>query len=955
MASISPGVSMSMVDGLTSKCPKEALLKISSTSHANALRLSMELSTSLNDTSNEPSKKKTIHPISLPKSIEQSSNNSNLNLKNSQSHYRNTEENYIKTLLSASSSVLSSLTKVGSGGSQASSELRQLETQRRTNDSAAKDIQCALQLRQLATLGADALGARRYANAAEAVRDYRAVPATDRAKIIAGPHAARGYERARDVLQRTVLDRYEAAVAKGDLTELSELTPLLGMLDLAGKGVGLYLRYSQANLSQVIAKGLETEEEAEEVQNVRKEEEEAGVRISRAEQRRRVEDRQIPVTVCSKLAKVYNAAVTHLRHHLPMVAYALGEADGDAALVQLVHIQVEKRAVKIIKEYLNEKRLPAMQARANNVANQIEEKYITGNSGLGEDLFSEAQNGGTPRNKHAAIEMMDDCGFKHELGTLPQINSFMDELALLLQHTESYDRFIRHAIDEVDKARVLRKKQKKEERRQTRVIQLENVEKELIGEELEKFEAEEKRMGQQKIQEILPSQTQLSEAISEVGGYYSGLERTLLLASMQRAFLSANYPDDRNYSSITILAPGRHTDTPGYHALQTSVVEEALFAAQRSTLRAFATGHTGTASAAVNFCADILGRVLLEVLSRRAETGISMLKPGDGLLPGAGGLGQAALSVMANAHKGLRNRRVHEEQGGDERALMKQRIETSIARSCANLNDFEVAVDYTSRLEEKFSQELESTYSPGRHETEQLRMCIKSIANVTESFQRTSNDVVENLIASLMPRIRSMVNETVGQEGGAGQSISNVMGGGVATNNAVRMNYHLDDDAYEMLQISESYITRLCFYIDELVSPLRSYLAPRLSDDLLVGLLGGASKRLEAAIKRGQFTALGALALDSDIRFFINFAKERFDSPDLSSTATLYKACGPLARLAQIALLMNVDDLEDVLDLITTSKRKKMWDLSLNDAKAFLNLRVDFEGRKVNELLKIDD
>lgn len=52
---------------------------------------------------------------------------------------------------------------------------------------------------------------------------------------------------------------------------------------------------------------------------------------------------------------------------------------------------------------------------------------------------------------------------------------------------------------------------------------------------------------------------------------------------------------------------------------------------------------------------------------------------------------------------------------------------------------------------------------------------------------------------------------------------------------------------------------------------------------------------------------------------------------------------------------MNVDDLEDVLDLISSSKRKQMWDISLNDAKAFLNLRVDFEGRKVNELLQISD
>lgn len=95
--------------------------------------------------------------------------------------------------------------------------------------------------------------------------------------------------------------------------------------------------------------------------------------------------------------------------------------------------------------------------------------------------------------------------------------------------------------------------------------------------------------------------------------------------------------------------------------------------------------------------------------------------------------------------------------------------------------------------------------------------------------------------------------------------------------------------------------------------------------------------------------------MDSDVRFFINFVKERVDSEALTSSATLYKSCGPLARLTQITHLINVDDLEDVMDLISSSKRKKMWDLSLNDAKAFLNLRVDFEGRKVNELLQITD
>jgi hypothetical protein len=87
----------------------------------------------------------------------------------------------------------------------------------------------------------------------------------------------------------------------------------------------------------------------------------------------------------------------------------------------------------------------------------------------------------------------------------------------------------------------------------------------------------------------------------------------------------------------------------------------------------------------------------------------------------------------------------------------------------------------------------------------------------------------------------------------------------------------------------------------------------------------------------------------------MNFVKDRVDSEALLSSTTLYKACNPLSRLAQISHLMNVDDLDDVLDLISSSKRKNMWDLSLNDAKAFLSLRIDFESRKVNELLHISE
>jgi len=806
-----------MSEALSTGAAEDSLLQLSEYSEANAIRLAKELAESLSKSyyvnrseskQNEDGKQQQQqhYPIKIPSSLQKSSHISK--------YHR--EENPIQTARACTESILASLSKVASGGSQASSDLRALETQRKHNDSAGNDVQAALSLRQLASFGADALGARRYTDAARAVSDYKRVNPSERAKLIAGPHAIRAHERTMDVLQRTVLEQYENAVAEGDLKGLSELTPLLGMLELADKGVGLYLRYSQTNLTNIMNSGIKEDEVVESKQNVQQAEENAGVRISRAEQKRREEQRRSAVTVCSKLAKIFNTAVTHLRHHLPMVAFSLGDADGDAALVQLVHVEVEKRAVEIIREYLGTNQLGSFHSKASAVADMIEERYLSGEV-LDEGIYGEEGgflgiSGGTSvTDKNAAIEMMDDCGFKAELGTFLHINARLDEIALLMQHTESYERFIRHAVDEVNKARDLRRKQKQGERRKKWLAELENEGKDATMEEAEKFDKQENEAQTlQRVQNVLPSQTQLNELIAEVGGYLSGTERAFLLGNLQRAFYNISIPDEYSFTPITILRGNRSPNAAGCFALQSTLVEECLYAAQQSTLRAFATGHSGTASAAANLCSDILGRVLLESMSQRAEAGSSLLRPGDGLLSGQGGLGQAAFSVMSTAQKGLTNatkgRRTG--TGGDgseeERAALQKQIDQGIARSCASLNDLEVAVDYTRRLEEKLIQEMESSFPPGK-KTDQLRHCIRSLSSVMESYQMSSKEAAEHLIAMVIPRVRSIVNECVGQETSTGASF---MTGGTTVASTVKMNYHLDDSGYEMAQISEGYMTR---------------------------------------------------------------------------------------------------------------------------------------------------
>jgi hypothetical protein len=72
---------------------------------------------------------------------------------------------------------------------------------------------------------------------------------------------------------------------------------------------------------------------------------------------------------------------------------------------------------------------------------------------------------------------------------------------------------------------------------------------------------------------------------------------------------------------------------------------------------------------------------------------------------------------------------------------------------------------------------------------------------------------------------------------------------------------------------------------------------------------------------------------------------DRLYGDEYQSQQAAAKACHPLSRLLQIVKLLNVDDLEDVVDLIGSSYG--IWDLKLDDCKAYLSLRVEFTSDSV--------
>ena len=90
------------------------------------------------------------------------------------------------------------------------------------------------------------------------------------------------------------------------------------------------------------------------------------------------------------------------------------------------------------------------------------------------------------------------------------------------------------------------------------------------------------------------------------------------------------------------------------------------------------------------------------------------------------------------------------------------------------------------------------------------------------------------------------------------------------------------------------------------------------------------------------------------MRDLFNYTKEKLYGAEYQSTTAITLGCPAFSRVLQISKLLNVD-LDDVLDLVSSLKRKNDWDLKLDDAKAFLSRRAEFESTKVNELLRLPD
>jgi hypothetical protein len=79
----------------------------------------------------------------------------------------------------------------------------------------------------------------------------------------------------------------------------------------------------------------------------------------------------------------------------------------------------------------------------------------------------------------------------------------------------------------------------------------------------------------------------------------------------------------------------------------------------------------------------------------------------------------------------------------------------------------------------------------------------------------------------------------------------------------------------------------------------------------VLNVLDIAAKRIEVSIRKCNVSSLGAITMDEDVRYLVNYGKNKIRGHAAKGSSILF-SCEGLARLVDIANILNGGDADDV-------------------------------------------
>lgn len=152
--------------------------------------------------------------------------------------------------------------------------------------------------------------------------------------------------------------------------------------------------------------------------------------------------------------------------------------------------------------------------------------------------------------------------------------------------------------------------------------------------------------------------------------------------------------------------------------------------------------------------------------------------------------------------------------------------------------------------------------------------------------------------------------------------------------------HDIDDVEFAEAEANEPWIQAVLLSLHTLLENFKPRLSALSFDQLVSYLTNTVASTLERAVLKSNFTRLGGLQFDRELRALVNFL----------TAVTSSTVRDRFARLHQINTVLNLEQPSEVLEYYGGSSSGVTWRLTPSEVRQVLQLRVDFRSDEIKRL-----
>ncbi|CAM8941950.1 unnamed protein product [Rhodiola kirilowii] len=271
-----------------------------------------------------------------------------------------------------------------------------------------------------------------------------------------------------------------------------------------------------------------------------------------------------------------------------------------------------------------------------------------------------------------------------------------------------------------------------------------------------------------------------------------------------------------------------------------------------------------------------------------------------------------ASSLLANEYHEALQQKMREPNLGAKLFLGgvgQQKTGTEIATA---LNNMDISGEYVLKLRHEIEEQCAEVF-PAPADRERIKSCLSELGDMSNNFKQLLNGGMEQLVATVTPRIRPVLDS-------------------VAT-----ISYELSEAEYADNEVNDPWVQRLLHAVETNAGWLQPVMTANNYDSFVHLVIDFITKRLEVIMMQKRFSQLGGLQLDRDARTLVSHF----------SGMTQRTVRDKFARLTQMATILNLEKVSEILDFWGENSGPMTWRLTPAEVRRVLGLRVDFRPEAI--------